>query len=244
MAKNRKRLFIGTFKLRNILTLCFASFFVFGLCIASFAKTEFVVSPKATFTIVVDAGHGGVDGGSVGKTTGVVESDLNLIYAKILKAKLIDYGFRVVMTREGRAGLYDESAPNLKRSDMKKRKEIIEKSNADLVLSIHMNSLPISKASGGQVFFDAGNEGGEKLATSIQSQLKLNLKNTTKQAKSGDYYIVRCTPIPACIIECGFLSNETEEKLLQQKSYQEDFCYAVVCGVIDYLGVEQTKNTL
>lgn len=141
------------------------------------------------------------------------------------------------MTRSDGNGLYDPLAKNLKKSDMKKRKEIIESSNADLVLSVHMNSYPRESSHGSQVFFAKGNESGEKLASCVQQELKSLLNNTNKTAKVGDFFIVNCTSLPACLIECGFLSNREEESLLQKKDYQDKFCYAVTCGVIAFFGV-------
>lgn len=225
------------FHKKSLYFLIIFALFLASVCIYSAAKTEFVSVPRRDVTVVVDAGHGGVDGGSVGKFTGVIESNLNLIYAKNLREKLTAYGFRVVMTRSDGNGLYDPLAKNLKKSDMKKRKEIIESSNADLVLSVHMNSYPRESSHGSQVFFAKGNESGEKLACSVQQELKSLLNNTNKTAKVGDFFIVNCTSLPACLIECGFLSNREEESLLQTKDYQDKFCYAVTCGVIAFFGV-------
>ncbi len=193
--------------------------------------------PKDTVTIVIDAGHGGVDGGSIGKFTKVVESELNLTFAKNLQRQLLQYGFNVVMTRNDKNGLYEEGVKNLKKSDMKKRKEIIENSNCDLVLSIHMNSYVLEDSHGAQVFYSKKSAASKNLAESLQGQLKAILNNTNKKAAVGDYYIVECTDRPAVIIECGFLSNKKEELLLQQKSYQDKFCYSVVCGIISFFGL-------
>ncbi len=235
--KKSKNFFIRLFKVKHFLYLAVVCFFVFSLCMISASKTEFVAIPKDSLTVVVDAGHGGIDGGSVGKFTGVIESELNLIFAKNLQKQLEEYGFRVIMTRSGREGLYDKNASNLKKSDMKKRKEIIQNSNCDILLSIHMNSFPLESSCGAQVFYDKLNAQGKALATSVQTQLKNTLQNTNKLSRPGDYYIVNCTSVPAALIECGFLTNKQEESLLQQKSYQDKFCYAIVCGLIDYLGV-------
>ena len=140
------------------------------------------------------------------------------------------------MTRTTGQGLYDENAKNLKRSDMQKRKEIIENSNCDIVLSIHMNSYVLEKSSGAQVFYKKNNDSGKALAENVQGQFKSILNNTNKKISTGDYYIVECTDKAAVLIECGFLSNKNEELLLQQKSYQDKFCYSIVCGIIAYLG--------
>ncbi len=231
----RKMFVIKSFKLKSLFSLLFGCIVVFVVCFSS-SKTEFVSIPKDTITITIDAGHGGVDGGSVGKYTKVVESELNLIFAKNLQKQLVQYGFNIIMTRNDGNGLYEEGVKNHKKSDMKKRKQIIEDSNCDLVLSIHMNSYVLEDSCGAQVFYNKKNLPSKVLAESLQGQLKTMLNNTNKKAAEGDYYIVECTDKPAVIIECGFLSNKKEELLLQQKSYQDKFCYAIVCGVISFFG--------
>lgn len=208
-----------------------ASIFIFQ------QKTEYVYSsPKPEKTIVIDAGHGGVDGGSVG-FSGTKESDLNLIYAKKLENYLKQAGFKVVQTRTNKDGLYPTGTKNYKKDDMKKRKEIIEKNQADLVISIHMNSFPAASSKGAQVFFCKDNDGGQKLANSIQRQFVSTIKNARKNATTGDYYMVTCTDLPAVIVECGFLSNPDEEKLLLDNEHQNKLCYAILCGVLDFFSI-------
>lgn len=200
-------------------------------------KTEYVsaddVAPK--FTVVVDAGHGGVDGGSVGKTTGTKESDINLKYALKLKEYLLDAGINVVMTRTNSDGLYDISKENLKKSDMEKRKQIIESSNADCVVSIHMNSFRLQSSKGAQTFYRKDNTLGKALADCIQNRFVSSLENAKKTSSSGDYFMVNCTELPSVIVECGFLSNPNEEKLLITDSYKNKVCYLIMCGVINFL---------
>ena len=207
---------------------------IFCLAIFSSSKTEFVATPPNKATVVIDAGHGVPDGGAVGKYTNIYESELNLIYAKNLKSQLIKYGFGVVMTRNSKDGIFDKDAKNLKKSDMKNRKSIIDKSSPDIIVSIHMNSFPLESSRGAQVFYKSGNDIGKALAKSIQSQLTFLLANTNKLEKPGDYYMLNCSDVPAVLIECGFLSNKEEELLLQNKSYQTKFCYAVVCGIVAF----------
>ena len=202
--------------------------------------TFFVVStvsakPVNSICVVIDPGHGGIDGGCVGKTTGVCESDLNLIYAKNLAEQLKGMGISSCLTRKDKNGLYDKNASNLKKSDMLKRKEIIESVNPTLVISIHMNSFSSSSACGAQVFYKKDNESGKIFANCVQIQLNKCIKNAKKTAKIGDYYMVNCTSLPAVLVECGYLSNKNEEILLQKKDYQNKFCYVLCCGIIDFL---------
>lgn len=211
-----------------------------GLLLANFAsKTEYVFTvPNSTHTVVIDAGHGGIDGGCVGKTTGVYESNLNLTFARKLAKQLNNFGISVVMTRSDEKGLYDSNATNLKRSEMQKREQIILDSNADLVISIHMNSYPLQSCRGAQTFYKKGNEIGKQLADDIQNELNSQIDYAKKTSKVGDYYVLNCNELPSVLVECGFLSNPQEEKLLINDNYQEKFCYALCCGILKFLDEE------
>jgi len=208
---------------------------IVGLSILfSFASVYTNSMPKAEFTIVIDAGHGGRDGGAVGKTTGISESVLNLQYALCLKEACEQFGFDVVLTRSTMDGLYDESAANKKKSEMEKRKNIINNSNADLVISLHMNSFPLSSSEGAQVFYAKGSEQGFNLAKSIQNSLSKSFESARDYVTVGDYFVLNYSNIPATLVECGFLSNPEEEKLLQTEEYRKNFCYSILAGVINY----------
>lgn len=189
--------------------------------------------PKAAHTIVIDAGHGGKDGGAVGEHT--TESELNLEYTLILKDICKQFGFDVVLTRSDMNGLYNPLAKNKKRSEMEKRKEIIEKSRADLVVSIHMNSFPSSEARGAQVYYAEGSESGKELAEKVQTSLYRSVEYSKKTSKSGDFYVLNCSNKPSILVECGFLSNPEEETLLADKEYQHEFCYNLFCGILQFL---------
>lgn len=204
---------------------------VVGVCYAVRA----VSSPKIVRTIVIDAGHGGADGGCIGRSSGITENELNLEYAETLKSICEGLGLKVVMTRTDLNGLYSPLASNKKRSDMEARQKIIEDSGADLVLSVHMNAFPLSSSRGAHVFFDKKNQGGEVLAQSLQNALYENIAYAKSQANAGDFYILNCTQVPGALVEFGFLSNHEEEKLLLSNEYRQEICYAVACGVLDYL---------
>lgn len=224
------------FKKKNImmfLTILLVSIMVV-VATLSFIKTS---SPKRTYTIVIDAGHGGIDGGSVGVVTKNDENHLNLEYAKCLKTYFENFDIGVVMTRSTLDGLYSPTAKNKKKSDMQKRKEIIEKSGANLVVSIHMNSFPTKSSRGAQVFYDKNNEGGKALAECIQKRFVLDIENARKSPKHGDYFMVNCTTLPSVIVECGYLSNPTEDQLLSTSAYKEKVCYSIFCGVLHFLGL-------
>lgn len=190
-------------------------------------------SPKPEHIIVIDAGHGGRDGGTVG-SGGAVESRLNLDFALTLKQMCESFGFGVVMTRSSMDGLYDENASNKKRSEMEKRKQIIEESDADIMISLHMNGFPLPSAEGAQVFYGKGNEGGKALAESVTTSLSRDFESARDYCTVGDYFVLNCTDKAGVLVECGFLSNPSEEKLLQSREYRQKFCYSLLYGIITY----------
>ena len=201
-----------------------------GICFA----VRVASSPKAEFCIVIDAGHGGRDGGTVGKETGITESQLNLQYALELKSLCEQFGFDVVLTRSTMDGLYDESAPNKKKSEMEKRKNIINNSGADIMISLHMNAFPLPSSDGAQVFYAKGSGLGFELAKSIQTSLSQSFENARDYVSVGDYFVLNYSEIPACLVECGFLSNPEEERLLQTEEYRQSFCYSLLYGIINF----------
>ena len=203
------------------------------LCAVSFMVVS-TSSPKPMYTIVIDAGHGGIDNGSIGYS-GTLESEINLWYAKTLQQYCTEFGFFVTMTRSNDNGLYSPFAKNKKKDDMKQRQKIIEDTSPDMVISIHMNSFPESSSRGAQVFYAKDSEAGKLLADSIQDQFVKNLVKPRQSSEVGDYYIVNCTTAPSVIVECGFVSNPEEEQLLLQEDYKDKVCYSVVCGILKYL---------
>ncbi len=215
-----------------------AIFLAIVLIVCVFCATYFSIkssaSPKPVHTIVIDAGHGGRDGGACGVKTGVTESELNLKYAETLKGLCEEFGMRVVMTRSDMNGLYDESAPNKKKSEMEKRKQIINNSGADLMISIHMNSFPLPSSQGAHVFYAKGSESGFELAKSIQTSLCKSLSNARKYVSVGDYFVLNYSSMPAVLIECGFLSCPEEEQNLLSDAYRENMCYNILAGVIAF----------
>lgn len=186
--------------------------------------------PSNKITIVLDAGHGGFDGGVVGKTTGVKESDINLAITKATKTYLKKAGYNVVLTRSNSEGLYSVTDKNKKLADFKKRKEIIEQSKPALVVSIHQNFYPIESVSGPQVFYWEKSEVSKEYARIIQNTINAGTGGK-RVAMKGDYYILQCTEYPSVLIECGFLSNPTEEKLLVSAEYQQKMAYLIYSGI-------------
>lgn len=201
----------------------------------TFTDKFFGTSSKGSKTIVIDAGHGGVDGGAVGKA-GTLEKDINLLIAKKVKYYIEENGDTCVMIREIDEDLYGEygSGKSKKQQDLKKRKDFIKEYNADIFVSIHLNSFPNSK--GAQVFYQKGNEEGSLLAKSIQTELVKYVDTTNKriEKESNTYYILKNNKIPSVIVECGFLSNPGEEKLLKDDTYQNKIATSIFYGIERY----------
>lgn len=192
--------------------------------------------PKKEYVVVIDAGHGGIDGGALGYSKKVYEREINLEIAKKLQSYLQAADIGTVMTRTDNNGLYGDKSPGFKKRDMLKRKEIIINSNADLVVSIHLNNYSSLTRKGAQTFFDPSSERGTLAAKKIQEQFNetINLHRAYKALK-GDYYILNCSKIPSVIAECGFISNPEEEQLLITPRYQDKIAYAIFSGIMSYL---------
>lgn len=221
---------------------------VFGVTAAFFAavvlcvQTLFLPQSVGAFDdggmrIVIDAGHGGVDGGVSGIETGVKESDLNLAISYAVKAKLEERGFDVIMTRKTEGGLYGTPTKGFKKRDMQKRKEIIEKAAPALVLSVHQNFYPSRAVRGGQVFYNAADKNSEILGKTLQTCLN-ELYQTAgvkaRNAKAGEYFMLQSTAYPSVIVECGFLSNAADEKLLCSDGWKNRLAEQITSGVIGY----------
>ena len=208
--------------------------FIFAVFLS---KQDFIgnVAPKSEYTILLDAGHGGRDGGCSGDNS--IEKELNLEYCKTLKYMLEDYGVRIVMTRTKDAALYSPFSKNKKLDDMRKRVSIINKTKPDLFISIHMNSTPYTYRKGAGVYYAKGNENGKAFADVLVQTYTKQLENAEPTAKIGDYYILQEPQYTGVLVECGFLSNKEEEILLLSKEYKQKMAYATFCAILLYLGI-------
>lgn len=186
--------------------------------------------------VVVDAGHGGDDPGKIG-INGAPEKDINLQIAQKLKKYLEAEDVEVVLTRETEDGLYDAHASNKKVQDMKRRIEIIEKTDPVLTVSIHQNSYPEEYVHGAQVFYYTGSMGSETLASGIQDQLVRGLdpENHRKVKANDSYYLLKKTKGTIVIVECGFLSNQAEAEKLCKEEYQDRIAWLIHKGILRYL---------
>jgi len=193
------------------------------------------VENKKRVCVVIDAGHGGSYPGKVG-INNQLEKELNLKIAEILKGFLQAEGVEVVMTRQSDDGLYDEDASNKKVQDMKRRLEIIEKADPEIVVSIHQNSYHEEYVKGAQVFYYSTSENSRQLAEVIQEQLRSLDTDNRREAKGNDsYFLLKKTSKPIVIVECGFLSNREEAEKLSSNLYQEKMAWNIHMGIMKYL---------
>lgn len=194
--------------------------------------------PVSGKTIVIDAGHGKPDEGAE-SSSGTTEAETNLKIALKLQNLLEQSGSSVVLTRSDENAIYDMDAKTLRQkkiSDIHNRVKIGNESSADIFVSIHLNKIPQQQYDGWQTFYKEGNKNGQKLATSIQNNLNKAIpKENNRVAKTIDnIYIIKHVEIPIAIVECGFLSNPEEEKLLLQDEYQNRLAWGIYNGIIDY----------
>lgn len=189
--------------------------------------------PLSGKVIYIDPGHGGVDPGSV--VGNIYEKDINLAISKFLELELNKYGAIVFLTRNGD---YDLGSPNVtyrKKSDFDQRIKKINQSNADLYVSIHLNVLQNKKYFGPQVFYQKGNEKSKQVAEQLQNGLndKLKGKREVKLIPSTTYMYSKLN-VTGVLVECGFLSNETEKEKLITESYQQEFA-SILANLIQQL---------
>lgn len=207
------------------------STYVALLCV----RTRAAASPSDRFTVVIDAGHGGIDGGVLGITTGVKESELNLDIARKLKTKFDKSGAKTVMTRKTEAGLYGIYSKGFKRRDMQKRKQITLNAKADVFVSIHLNYYSSPSRRGAQVFYKIDDEKSKSLADIVQAELNGgNECDRDYTALAGDYYVLNEADCAAILCECGFLSNAEDEKLLLTDEYRAEIAEKIFNGIEKY----------
>lgn len=194
-------------------------------------------------TVVIDAGHGGEDPGAVSSFNGVSEKDVTLVLANKTKELLEKDGYKVIMTRTEDVLVYEGDNLSMtakRRQDLLRRKKIMDESGADIVVSIHLNSYTDSQYSGAQTFFTKNSLSGKKLAAAIQESLKINVdpENDREAIQKKDDIIItkncKCTTV---IVECGFLSNETECLKLAEEAYQTKLSEAIKIGIDQYFTV-------
>ncbi len=197
--------------------------------------------------IVIDPGHGGMDGGA--SSGEIVERDITLKISHELKKRLEKKGATIVMTRMKEGDALAEHAPNekfgttreRKMADLKLRETIAVDAKPDMFISVHVNAIPGEKWRGSQVFYHPGGDpNGEFLAKAIQESFRTNLKNTERVAMEiKGVYLLKKVPTPAVLVETGFMSNNEERALLIDPAYQTKVAEAIVEGIIEFHNMEK-----
>ena len=206
-----------------VLALMIPVFGYAGLTYGSDTVQTMSFSP-ISYTLVIDAGHGGEDGGAV-SITGVPESQINLAIALKLEDTLALYGLAPKMLRREDTSLHDESAATIREkkvSDLHNRAAMVKETENPLLISIHQNTYTDARYHGAQVFF-APTPGSRDIACKTQQDLSRNLDPfNLREAKQipDTVYLMNHVTCPAILVECGFLTHPEEETLLRQDDYQ------------------------
>lgn len=182
------------------------------------------------YVIYIDAGHGGKDNGA--SYDEVLEDSINLSISSLLLKDLVEVGAIVVTSRDGDYDLASNYDKNRKNKDLKTRVELINEIKPDIFISIHLNTYPDNNVSGGQVFAQKS-ENSELLANSIQKRLN-SMSNKNKKHKTGDYYLLNKSNSVGVIIECGFLTNNTDRRNLVKEEYQKEISKNILYGIYEY----------
>lgn len=192
-------------------------------------EKTFGIGSGETLRVIVDAGHGLPDGGSVG-ANGSVESELNLAIADKLCEVLAGKGIEVIKTRESGNGIRTQKDGSWSKvGDMRARLQIMRKSDADLFISIHMNHFEQTGVHGLRLFYANNHEEIKELAEDMQVKMSevTGAKVSTVKAADKNLFLMKSPPLPAVLVECGFISNPEEEKKLSTDEYQAKLAWAM-----------------
>lgn len=201
-------------------------------------NVETIFLPIQNRVVAIDAGHGGMDSGAIGKLD-PTEAEINLKISLKLRKIIEQNGGIVILTREDENGLYTERSTTVrakKNEDLRNRKTTVNESEPDAFISVHLNSFPQNKYYGAQTFYKKGCDKSEKLANTIQEEFRNSLdKNNNRVPQSRDtLYLIREVEKPSVLIEGGFLSNRKEEELLNDDKYQEKIAWSIYVGLTKY----------
>ncbi|SMG59346.1 N-acetylmuramoyl-L-alanine amidase CwlD [Paenibacillus aquistagni] len=252
MPKKARKHFILWISLKRVrqwalsLTLIAAVFIIMTVDIPTEKTWTNWTLPLAGRVIALDAGHGGPDGGASSKQ-GLIEKDINLAITLHLRDYLQQAGAVVVMTRESDVDLANEGTKGYskrKAEDLKNRIQLIQAKKAELLVSIHMNSIPSDRWSGAQTFYSGAIKQNESLAYFIQEEIKRNLENTERVAKADDrnLYLLRNVDIPSALVEVGFLSHPVESRMLADDQYQIKVAASIYKGILRYMSGESITH--
>lgn len=229
--------------MKKIIVAIFTCLILMSLITPVYATVKEDESQKI---ILIDPGHGGIDGGAKSQS-GTIEKDINLQIALKLRDNLEEKGYKVCMTRESDEGLYQEgkTVKEKKREDLKKRVSLKTETNCDIFVSIHQNMFPQSKCYGAQVWY-ASNEKSYELATKVQESIKETVNDNNKRVAkpAGEAYLILRDKYEGAsiIVECGFLSNPTEEQELKTDAHQELIVKGISDGIDKYFDGNSEKG--
>ena len=214
-------------KYKLLIIICF---FLFSFCLP---KVTAVVKDMNLIgkTIILDAGHGGIDDGASNKY--IIEKEMNLLLVKKIEKELTSRGATVYLTRKDNDDL-STSTVNRKRNDLYNRAKLINDFHPDMYISIHLNSTASSDWKGLQVFYTNKNKENENIASILTSYLKNNISNVREIKQDNTYYMYKHITSPGILIEAGFISNPEENYLLRQEWYQDKLVRLISDGVEIY----------
>jgi N-acetylmuramoyl-L-alanine amidase len=229
----------------GLLLVCSLGVVMYGVNASD--RVFFMPEELSGVKIVIDPGHGGLDGGS--SAGEVVERDITLSISHEVRKRLEKKGATVIMTRSKGGDALAEHAPNdkfgtireRKMADLKLRETMSIDENPDMFISVHVNAIPQEKWRGSQVFYHAeGDPNSEFLAKAIQESFVGNLKNTDRVAMAiKGVYLLKKVPVPAVLVETGFISNPEERALLTDPKYHAKVADAIVEGISDFYKLEE-----
>lgn len=223
----------------SVIILCVCGYLLYTVGFNT-VFTESGIVNCDTLTVIIDAGHGGPDGGAVADD-GTNEKDINLAISLKLNKVLKENGINTVMTRTEDISIHSENAKTLREkkvSDIHNRMKLMVETPNSIFVSIHQNSYTSSKYSGTQVFYSPDNTDSNLLAQKIQQSVVNNIqpdnKREIKECGSSVYLIYNAVK-PAVLVECGFMTNSEELNNLKNEEYQQKMADAIASGIIDYI---------
>lgn len=203
-----------------------------SICTFNFVEAGTNELPLLGKVIYLDPGHGGLDPGAMYKN--IKEKNINLQISKSLEKRLTKLGAIVYLTRYDDYDLSVNNTINRKRSDLSRRGNIINKSDCDLFLSIHLNAENTGIWKGAQTFYNTNNKENKKIAELLQQQFKEDLNSKRKAKNKNDLYLQKRINRPGVLIEVGFLSNASERYLLKQEKYQDKVTLSIANALLKY----------
>lgn len=227
--------------MKKALMILFSGFLLIAVCINLsckidnyLVKTVGINNIQTRKTVIIDPGHGGIDVGAVG-IDGSLEKNINLSISLDLYDFLMVSGINAVLTRDGDYEVYKAGEQRTK-SDLYNRMDYINSVPDSILISIHQNHFENEAEWGTQIWYSPNDEKSPTIADKILNSVKKNIQPENKRInkKSDDsYYILYKAQKPSVMVECGFVSNENENKRLQDKEYQRDMAYSILAGICE-----------